>query len=132
MNIYPSQKWETFMGSLPIRSENGLKALDSERPMADQANKPLPMDSSNSGKAETPIPIIGSGTGGKPLKSSTEWETQKITESFWVRQSGNIGQEIIDQDGRIIAWTTDFWTARVICKLLNDNEGLLFIKRFIF
>jgi hypothetical protein len=45
--------------------------------------------------------------------------------TFWVRQSGNVGQEIIDQDGRVIAWTTDDWTARVICKLLNENEGLL-------
>ena len=42
-----------------------------------------------------------------------------------MRQSGNIGQEILDQAGKIIAWTTDVWLAQVICKLLNDNEGLI-------
>jgi hypothetical protein len=45
--------------------------------------------------------------------------------TFWVRPSGHIGQEVLDQDGRVIAWTTDGWAAQVICKLLNDNEGLL-------
>ena len=45
--------------------------------------------------------------------------------AFTVRQSGNIGQEILDQDGNTIAWTTDAWLAQVICKLLSDNEELL-------
>lgn len=44
---------------------------------------------------------------------------------FSIRQSGNIGQEILDADGKIIAWTTDDWTAQVIAKLLNQNEELL-------
>jgi hypothetical protein len=38
---------------------------------------------------------------------------------------GNVGQEIVDHDGRIIAWITDEWVAQVICKLLNENEELL-------
>jgi hypothetical protein len=45
--------------------------------------------------------------------------------TFWVRRSGHIGQEVLDQDGRTIAWTTDDWVARVICRLLNENEALL-------
>jgi len=45
--------------------------------------------------------------------------------SFTVRQSGSIGQEILDQDGTVVAWTTDAWLAQVVCKLLNDNEELL-------
>jgi len=45
--------------------------------------------------------------------------------TFSVHQSGNVGQEIIDDDGRIIAWTTDEWAALVICRLLNENEELL-------
>ena len=45
--------------------------------------------------------------------------------SFLVRSSGNIGQEILDDDGRIICWTTDEWVAQVVVKLLNQNEGLL-------
>jgi hypothetical protein len=45
--------------------------------------------------------------------------------NFSVSESGDVGQVIRDQDGRAIAWTTDGWVARVICKLLNENEGLL-------
>jgi len=45
--------------------------------------------------------------------------------SFTVRQSGNVGQEILDRDGNTIVWTTDAWLARVVCKLLSDNEELL-------
>lgn len=45
--------------------------------------------------------------------------------AFTVRQSGNIGQEILGPDGQIVAWTTNDWAAQVICRLLNDNEELL-------
>jgi hypothetical protein len=45
--------------------------------------------------------------------------------NFSVHQSGNVGQVVVDENGKIIAWTTDGWAAQVICKLLNDNEGLL-------
>jgi hypothetical protein len=33
---------------------------------------------------------------------------------FTVRQSGSIGQEIVNADGTTICWTTDPWTAQVI------------------
>jgi hypothetical protein len=45
--------------------------------------------------------------------------------TFSVPHSGNVGQEILDEEGRILEWTTDEWTARVICKLLNENEERL-------
>lgn len=44
---------------------------------------------------------------------------------FSVRQSGTVGQEILDSDGRVVAWTTDPWTAQVIAKLLTNYEELL-------
>jgi hypothetical protein len=47
---------------------------------------------------------------------------------FSVRTTGNIGQEILDPDGRIIAWTTDPWVAQVVARLLCENEHLLCIK----
>ncbi len=46
-----------------------------------------------------------------------------------VRQSGNIGQEILGPDGRIVAWTTDAWIAKVIRRLLIENEELLTTKK---
>ena len=45
--------------------------------------------------------------------------------SFSIRPFAKAGQEIHDQDGKIIAWTTDEWIAQVICKLFNENEELL-------
>jgi uncharacterized protein (DUF3820 family) len=45
--------------------------------------------------------------------------------SFSIRHFAKVGQEILDQDGKSIAWTTDEWIAQVICKLFNENEELL-------
>ena len=35
-----------------------------------------------------------------------------IIDAFSVQPSGNIGQVVLDHDGKIIAWTTDSWNAR--------------------
>jgi hypothetical protein len=47
----------------------------------------------------------------------------EVLQTFSVRPSGHIGQEILDAGGRIIAWTTDEWVARVICRLLTETES---------
>lgn len=47
---------------------------------------------------------------------------------FTVQPSGDIGQEICDPEGRIIAWTTDEWVAQVLVKLLNENEHIMLKK----
>jgi hypothetical protein len=52
-----------------------------------------------------------------------------IMGAFSVRASGNIGQVVLDPDGRIIAWTTDSWVAQVIARLLSENEELFFIVK---
>jgi len=44
---------------------------------------------------------------------------------FTVRQEGNVGQVILDQDGTIIVWTINDWIAQVIVMLLTENEELL-------
>jgi hypothetical protein len=72
--------------------------------------------------ADSPEHISGFGTLTKRPPCSTECA---IHEPFSIRRSGNIGQEILDQNGKIIAWTTDAWIAQVICKLLKDNEGMV-------
>ena len=51
-----------------------------------------------------------------------------MMEPFSVEPSGNVGQVILDTDGKIIAWTTDSWVAQVIARLLSDNEHLLRIR----
>ena len=41
---------------------------------------------------------------------------------FSVRESGNIGQEVLD-DGKVVAWTTDVVLAHRIARMLNANQG---------
>jgi hypothetical protein len=51
--------------------------------------------------------------------------SETILGAFSIRASGNIGQEILDSDCKIVAWTTDSWVAQVIARLLTTNEHLL-------
>jgi hypothetical protein len=44
--------------------------------------------------------------------------------AFSVVRFGGAGQDILNRDGRLIARTTDEWTAQAICNLLNENEEL--------
>ena len=44
---------------------------------------------------------------------------------FTVRDSGSIGQEILDVDGAVVSWTVDSVLAQWIVRLLNQYEGLL-------
>ena len=46
------------------------------------------------------------------------------TPPFSVRQSGNIGQESLDVDGKVYAWTTDEAKAIHICKLLTAYKNV--------
>lgn len=55
-------------------------------------------------------------------------EGPEILSAFSVISSGGVGREIVDPNGEVIAWTTDSWVAQVICKLLNENENLLYTK----
>ena len=55
-------------------------------------------------------------------RSSKSWngrDTQEMSE-FTVRDSGFIGQEILDADGAVVAWTVDSVLAQRIVQLLNQ------------
>lgn len=72
--------------------------------------------------------VLNAEPQGQPETTAADTEEQRAGETFAtfsVHHSGNVGQEILDKDGIIVAWTTDQWTAQVICKLLNENEELL-------
>jgi hypothetical protein len=43
------------------------------------------------------------------------------SQSFSVRQSSKVIQAITNQDGSMLAWTTNEEMAQLICKLLNEN-----------
>ena len=46
-------------------------------------------------------------------------DSQEMSE-FSVRDSGSIGQEILDADGAVVAWTVDSVLAQRIVQLLNQ------------
>ncbi len=54
-----------------------------------------------------------------------------VVGTFQVQPSGFVGQEIIDPDGTVIAWTTNAWVAQVICMLLTEHEELLAGPQFV-
>jgi hypothetical protein len=97
--------------------------------VAGPAPTPSPKATSAGGRADSRERTSGFGAPGRRPPSSTGCDThgqkREAPGPFSVRASGTIGQEVIDQDGMIIAWTTDEWVALVIRKLLNENEGLL-------
>jgi hypothetical protein len=103
-------------------SAAGSKDSACGQPLASPALKPSPEDWSTGGPADDQAPTFGFGTVSGRQQSSTGCAT---LEPFVIRQSGNIGQEIVNQDGKTIAWTTDVWVAQVVCRLLNTHEELL-------
>lgn len=72
--------------------------------------------------------ILLGGPAGRPEAPVDQvWASDpKELMAFSVRPSGNVGQEILDADGKTIAWTTGEWTAQLICKLLNEKEELVY------
>ena len=44
---------------------------------------------------------------------------------FVVQDSSNVGQTIVDANGRVVCWTTDWWIAEVIATLLTEHASWL-------
>ena len=45
-----------------------------------------------------------------------------MNESYTLQQSGNIGQEIISPEGKVIAWTTDPVIGALLKSILNKTD----------
>ena len=95
-----------WLKNFGLRTESG-------QPSAQAFNE----NTSRSGQAVIPEPSFTSGT---PSERPTFSTACAIHGPFMVRSSGNIGQELLDADGRIIAWTTMPWLGELICALLTD------------
>ena len=63
--------------------------------------------------------------GDRPVETETEVELP----AFSVHSPEGVGQTIVNSDGEIIVWTTDAWVSQVVCRLLNENEKLLFNRK---
>jgi len=123
MNIFPKPNSENIFRSHPTSSADGCERQDSERSMENLQPKHSVKDTCLNGQAEELAPTIMFGTEQKRLPCWSE----EVSNSFTVRKSGNIGQEILDPDGVVTCWTTDPWLAQVIAHLLEkaNREGLL-------
>lgn len=62
-----------------------------------------------------------SGNDKRSASFSTGWNTQEQPGDYSVRPSGNIGQEILDRDGKVVVWTTDAVLAHRITTFLKSE-----------
>lgn len=49
---------------------------------------------------------------------------EDVVGPFSVRQTGEVGQEILDPNGQVIAWTLDHVLAALIATLLTENQEM--------
>ena len=122
MTIFHKLNLDEFTGSVPIRLASGSKDSDSELSLATRQSKLTTSNLSPNGQADNRELTSMSGM---PKRLPTCSMGCIIQEPFTIRTNGSVGQEILDADGVVIAWTTDLWVAQVICKLMTENEGLL-------
>lgn len=125
MSSSASRNSASFTASAAIRSVAGSKDSACEHPEVSPADRHSLMGSSANAQAANQERTSTPGTGSEPPPSSTRWDTKELDGPFSIRSSGNVGQEIVDADGRVVSWTTDELVAAVICRLLNENEELL-------
>lgn len=123
MSTCRKQKSESTIESHPTSSADGCESLACERHQESQAAGPFPKDLSPNGPAgeSEPTTTFGTGIGLWPC-----WNSGKA-ESYTVRESGNIGQEIVNGDGNVTTWTVDAWLVHVIVRMFEiaDLGGLL-------
>jgi len=125
MTSCPSPKLADCTASHPTRSANGSRPSACEHLEVSRADKHSPIASSANAQAANQEHTSTLGTPTEPPPSSTRWDTRELDGPFLIRSSGNVGQEIVDAEGRVVVWTTNEWIGQVICKLLNENQELL-------
>lgn len=118
MTSYLSPTSASCTASVPIKLESGSKDSGSGPNLDSPQHKRSMSVTSPNDLADIQKPFTTSGTQEGRLPSSTACATHG---PFSIRSNGSIGLELIDGDGRIIAWTTDPWVAQVICRLLNEE-----------
>lgn len=118
-NIFRKQNSESSTASAAMLSVAGSRGWVYERRMANRRLWRFGSISSPNALVRSRGRITTFGTEKRSANSSTGWNTPEQPDDFSVRSSGNIGQEILDRDGRVLAWTTDAVLAQRIVRLLN-------------
>ena len=122
MNSSASLNSDGFTASAAIRSANGSRASASEPATDRHQPKPSTKSTSHSGQARSLGHSFTSGTKNGRRRCSMGCS---IRGPFVIQTNGGIGQTVTDADGNAVAWTTEPWVAQVICRVMNENEGLL-------
>ena len=102
----------------PMKLVGGFVKSDSGK----VASQPMLRSSADSSAREPVVGVPASQLLSGIQRSSKFWkgrDTQEMNE-FAVRNSGSIGQEILDVDGAVVAWTVDSVLAQRIVRLLNQ------------
>ena len=122
-SIYRKENSEPFTASAAMSSGAGSKGWDYEQKTeARQLERSMRATSAND-QARSRERTFTYGTGTRPASNSTGWATHEQTYQFSVRESGNVGQEVLDADGKVVAWTTDAVLAHQIARMLNADQG---------
>jgi len=122
-DIYRKENSEPFTESAATSSDAGSKGWDYERKTeARQQGRSMRVTSA-SDQARSRERTFTSGTGTRRANNLTGWATHEQTNRFSVRQSGNVGQEILNEStGLIVAWTANPELAHRIVRLLIEDE----------
>ena len=122
-SIYRKQNSENATASAATSSGVGSRGWDYE-PKEETRQLGLSTKATSANDpARKRIPISTSGIGTRPASNSTGWATHEQTNRFSVRESGSIGQEVLDAYGKVVAWTTDVVLAHRIARMLNEGQG---------
>ena len=122
-SIYRKENSEPFTASAATSSGDGSKGWDYERMMEARQFGLLTKVTSANDQARSRALISTSGIGTRPANNSTGWATHEQMSDFTVRSTRNIGQEVLDADGKVVAWTTDAVLAHQIARMLNADQG---------
>ena len=121
-DIYRKENSEPFTESAATSLDAGSRGWDYE-PKEETRQLGLSTKATSANDpARKRIPISTFGIGTRPANNSTGWATPEHPSDFSVRSSSNIGQEVLDADGKVVAWTTSPELAHRIVRLLNQDE----------
>lgn len=119
LKLEDTSKVITVKQQQATKLEGGFSILDFETAGASRPLKRFFPASLQKGRAvETETSPFMSGI--PTYSTSLRLKGTNESSDFVIRQSGDIGQEILNADGDVVAWTVDAELAQRICKLLNQ------------
>lgn len=121
-NIFPKPNSESSTASAAMLSVAGSRGWVYERRVANRRLWRFGSISSPNAQVRSRGRITTLGIDKRSANFLTGWNTPEQPGDYSVRSSGNIGQEVLDRDGKVVVWTTDAVLAHRIVRLLNSGS----------